>query len=85
MLHKLLVLDGTVHLVHRDFEQSEVGFILIGLGKIPSGLVDSFDHPAQGLLRRNRICLLFHHFAPSLGEWLVKFWVASSILMYFWA
>jgi len=37
-------------LIHKDFEQNEVGFILVGLGEDLSGLVDSFDCPARGLL-----------------------------------
>jgi len=44
-----LVLDGIVHLVHGDFEWSEVGFIPVGLGEVPSGLVDSSDYPARDL------------------------------------
>ena len=44
-----MVLEGVVHLIHGDFEQSEVGFIPVGLGEVPSGLVDSSDYPAQDL------------------------------------
>jgi len=40
----------------------------VGLGEVPSGLVDSSERPARRLLRRNKLCLLFLHFAPRLGS-----------------
>ena len=39
----ILVLDGVVYLIHENFEQSEVGFIPVNFGEIPSRLVDSSD------------------------------------------
>jgi len=65
MSDDLVALNGDVHLVHEDFERSEVGFIPVDLGEVPSGLVDSSD-------RRTRLCLLFLHFTPSLGELFAK-------------
>ena len=78
MLDKLLVLNGTVHLVHRDFERDEVGFIRVGLGEVSSRLVDSSDHPAWGFLQRNRL-RCFSTLPPFLGKWLEELQIAFSI------
>jgi len=56
---KLLVLDGSVHLVHGCFEQSEVGFIPVDLGEISSVLVDNSNFPPQSFLRRIKLRLFF--------------------------
>jgi len=63
----LLALDGTVDLVHGDFERSEVGFNPVDLGEFLSELIDSSDCPARSPFRRTRLRLLFLHFAHSLG------------------
>ena len=68
MLNDLLALYGAVYLVHRDFELSEVGFILVDLGEVSRGLVDNSDCSTQSLLRRTRLRLLFLHFALRLGS-----------------
>ena len=74
-----LALYGTVHLVYEDFEWSKVGFILVDLGEVSSGLVDYSNCPTRSLLHRTGLRLPFVHFTPSLGEWLAELWVASSI------
>jgi len=52
--------------------RSEVGFIPVGLGEVPSRLVVSSDLTARGLLQWNRLRPLFLYFTPSLGEWLAE-------------
>ena len=51
MSDDLLALDGVAHLDHWDFEWSEVGFISVDLGRVPSELVGSYDCPARSLLQ----------------------------------
>jgi len=68
VLDDLLAFDDDIHLVYEDFGRSEVGFIPVDLGEIPSGLVDSSDCPIRSLLRRTRLHLLFLHSAPRLGS-----------------
>jgi len=63
----LPALDSVVHLVHGNFEWSEVSFIPVDLDQVLSRLVDSSDCLTRSLLQRTRMCLMFLHVAPSLG------------------
>ena len=38
MPHPVLILDGAKDMVHRDFEQGEVSFLSVGLGRVLWGL-----------------------------------------------
>jgi len=40
---KLLVLDGTINLVHEDLKRSEVGFISVDLDAVSSGLMTRLE------------------------------------------
>ena len=72
MPDEVLALDGIVHLVHGDFEWSEVCFVPMSFGEISSLLVDSSDCLTWYLLGATGMCLLFLRFAPCLGERLAE-------------
>jgi len=36
--HPVLIFDGIQDIVHGGFERSEVGFLSVGLGRVPWGL-----------------------------------------------
>ena len=63
----------------KSLVHNEVGFIPVGLGEVPSGLLDISDRPTRCLLQRNIVRFLFLYFAPSLGKFLAELWITPSI------
>ena len=78
MPHSGLVFDGAEDVFDEDLEWCEVGFLFVGLDRVPCGLVYCSDALILILLRENRLWFLFLSFIPSFRR--VIGYVLGSIL-----